>query len=68
MFPASELETTVNLHSSKIKLNSPKVLRELTPSSEATPTLNKKADEDTVSAVEHPYIIATNNNTNWQTK
>ena len=63
MFPASELETTVNLHSSKIRLNLPKESENLTTSSETTPTLNEKADEDTESAGEHFYIIENNKNT-----
>ena len=40
---------------------SPNKLKELTTSSETTPTINEKADEDTVSAVEHSYIIENNN-------
>ena len=40
---------------------SPNKLKELTTSSETTPTIDEKADEDTVSAVEHSYIIENNN-------
>ena len=40
---------------------SPNKLKELTTSSETTPTIDEKADEDTGSAVEHTYIIMNNN-------
>ena len=61
MLPDTEL-ATVNLHRSQIKLNLHIDFENLATSSETTPTLNKKADEDTESTVEHTYIIKNNNN------
>ena len=61
MFPASELEQQLTSTDQRSDF-SPNKLKELTTSSETTPTIDEKVDEDTVSAVEHSYIIAKNNN------
>ena len=52
VFPASELEQQLTSTDQRSDF-SPNKLKELTTSSETTPTIDKKADEDTVSAVEH---------------
>ena len=59
VFPASELDLTATSKGQRSDF-SPDKLKELTTSSE-TPAIDEIEDEDTVSTVEHSYIIKNNN-------